>query len=373
MLNILTSPPIILDTPEKLDAVLPGLLKEESLAVDTEANSMYAFKERVCLIQISTQGQDLIIDPLAINDLTKLGALFCDPKIEIIFHASEYDLLGLQRDHAFTVNNLFDTMIAARLLGYKQIGLANLLKDKFDITLNKNYQRADWGFRPLSAEMIAYAAEDTRYLFGLRNCLRSELMEKGLWQLAQEDFKRACFVSPAENNHRPCWQKAKGKIELSERQQMILNALCAARERIAEKLDRPVFKIVDDSVLLRISQAEPESLAELGECGLTERQLRRFGKPLLKAATDIKILPALASPAIHRHPGWYLKRMEKLKTWRKEKGEALGVESDVILPKVYLHPLAEQRGLTPEQLTQILVDSPYRMEHYGEEILHVLK
>lgn len=373
MPNTPAMPPIMIDTPEKLNAVLPALLKEDSLAVDTEANSMYAYRERVCLIQISTQAQDLIIDPLAINDLSRLGTLFCDPKIEIIFHASEYDLMGLQRDYAFSVNNLFDTMIAARLLGYKQIGLANLLKDKFEITLNKNYQRADWGARPLSAEMIAYAAEDTRHLFGLRNCLRAELLEKDLWQLAQEDFKRASYISPAENNHRPCWQKAMGKNELTERQQILLNALCAARERLAEKFDRPLFKVMEDSVLLKISQAEPESMDELRECGLTENQARRFGKTILKAIMDSKQLPPVVVKQNQRHPGWYLKRMEKLKAWRKEKGEALGVESDIVLPKVYLHPLVEDRALSAEALARIIADSPYRLERYGEEILELLK
>lgn len=366
--------PTVIDTPEKLAEILPHLLKEESLAIDTEANSMYAYKERVCLIQISTPDRDLIIDPLAINDITHLGALFSDPEKEIIFHASEYDFIGLQRDHAFTFANLFDTMMAARLLGYKQFGLANLLNEKFNITLDKKYQRADWGARPLSDEMLSYAAEDTRYLFALRDALKAELVEKDLWELAQEDFRRACFVISSENNnHRPCWIKAMGKTELTPRQQTILNELCKAREKIAENLDRPMFKVVDDAALVRVALAEPKSIRELAECALTEKQLKRFGKTFIRAIAAGADLPFVKPEPIPRKPSWYLKKMEKLKTWRKEKGEAIGVESDIVLPKAYMQSLVENRPTTSEKVASILGDSPWRLERYGEEIVDVLK
>lgn len=366
--------PTVIDTPEMLSEVLPRLLKEESLAIDTEANSMYAYKERVCLIQISTPNEDLIIDPLAINDITHLGALFCNPEQEIIFHASEYDFIGLQRDHAFTFAGLFDTMLAARLLGYKQFGLANLLNEKFEIILNKKYQRANWGERPLSEEMLSYAAEDTRYLFALRDQLKTELIEKDLWQLAQEDFKRACFVNLSENNnHRPCWLKAMGKTEMTPRQQTILHALCQAREHLAERLDRPVFKVVDDAALVRVALAEPTSLRELEGCELTERQLKRFGKTFVRAVNEATSQPFVKAVPPPRKPTWFLKRMEKLKTWRKEKGEAIGVESDVVLPKAYMQPLVESRPINLEKVAGVLSDSPWRLERYGAEIAEVLK
>lgn len=373
MLPTTTPDPLMIDTPEKLNRILPTLLKEEILAIDTEANSMYAYHERVCLIQISTPSQDLIIDPLAINDITRLGVIFSDPAHEIIFHASEYDMILLQRDHAFSFSNLFDTMVAARLLGYKKFGLANLLSEKYDIQLNKKYQRANWGARPLTEEMIAYAAEDTRYLFALRAELRQELIDKGLWELAQEDFQRACYVTASENNHRPCWQKAMGKTELTPRQQTILHALCGARERLAERLDRPVFKVLDDGALLRISQEEPESITALKECKLTERQIDRFGRSILRAVQEGKKLPIVKPEPIQRKPAWFVKRMDKLKTWRKEKGEALGVESDIVLPKVYLAALAEQRPLTAEKVARTMSDSPWRLDRYGDEIAELLK
>jgi len=178
------------------------LAREPRLAVDTEANSLHAYREQVCLIQFSTPQTDYLVDPLSLDDLTHLAPLFSDQGIEIIFHAAEYDVLGLQRDFDFSFSNLFDTMLAARTLGYKQVGLGRLLADKFNVDVDKHNQKADWGQRPLTPGLIDYARLDTHYLIALRDILEAELREKGRWELAQEDFARSCFVNNG-NGHRP--------------------------------------------------------------------------------------------------------------------------------------------------------------------------
>ena len=155
-------------------------------------NSLHAYRERVCLIQFSTAEADYIIDPFSVPDLTSLAPIFSDPHIEKIFHAAEYDLLCLRRDFAFSFANIFDTMQAGRILGRKQAGLDRLLEEKLGITHSKHFQKADWGVRPLSRDLMLYAALDTHYLMALRDLLRADLEEKGLWQLAQEDFAMAC-------------------------------------------------------------------------------------------------------------------------------------------------------------------------------------
>ena len=250
--------PVWVDTPNALRRMVEILAREPRLAVDTEANSLHAYREQVCLIQFSTPETDYLVDPLALDDLTHLAPLFSDPKIEIIFHAAEYDVLGLQRDFDFSFTNLFDTMLAARTLGYKQVGLGRLLAEKFNVDVDKHNQKADWGQRPLTPSLTDYARLDTHYLIALRDILEAELRAMGRWELAQEDFARSCFVNNS-NGHRPVrghWERVDGRLDLTQRQQTILNELCIKREKMAERLNRPLFKVVDDRLLLRVAQAE---------------------------------------------------------------------------------------------------------------------
>ena len=155
------SKPVLITRPDALIQLANQLANEPILAVDTESNSLYAFQEQVCLIQFSTPQDDFLVDPLALDDLSPLAGLFADPKIEKIFHAAEYDLITLKRDYHFDFENLFDTMIAARILGWEKIGLGSILKSEFDVELNKRYQRANWGKRPIPSEMVNYARLDT--------------------------------------------------------------------------------------------------------------------------------------------------------------------------------------------------------------------
>ena len=145
------------------EELMQRLAREKTLAVDTEANSLYAYQEQVCLIQISTNTDDYIIDPLPLNDLTPLGDIFKDPGVEKIFHASEYDILIMNDDFEFEFRNLFDTMLAAQILGREKLGLDALLEEFIGIKVNKKYQRANWGKRPLTDDMLRYAQMDTHY------------------------------------------------------------------------------------------------------------------------------------------------------------------------------------------------------------------
>jgi ribonuclease D len=368
------SAPILVDTPTALKHLAELLSHEPRLAVDTEANSLHAFQERVCLIQFSTPVTDYLVDPLALDDLTYLAPLFSDPRIEIIFHAAEYDVLGLQRDFDFSFSNIFDTMLAARILGYKQVGLASLLSEKFGLDIDKHNQKADWGQRPLSASLIDYARLDTHYLIALRDILETELRQMGRWELASEDFQRSCFVNNG-NNHRPqraSWERIDGRQDLTPRQQTILKELCLAREKMAARLNRPLFKVVDDRVLLRVTQAEPHSMEQLAAAGFSERQLQRFGKPMLEAVERGLTAPLVQATELERIPDAVLNRLQRLKSWRKKRAEDMGVESDVILPRVLMNALAEQNPGTPQALEKVLASSPWRLEHFGAELMHTL-
>ena len=366
--------PQLIDTTEKLKELVARLENEPRLAVDTEANSLHAYHERVCLLQFSTPDEDYLVDPLSIDDMTWLGPLFSDAAIEVVFHAAEYDLIGLQRDFAFTFANIFDTMVAARTLGYKAVGLASLLNAKFEIEVDKHHQKADWGQRPLTPSMISYAGIDTHYLLQLRDLLAAELEEKGLMPLAQEDFKRACFVAAAQPGpQKAAWERVDGRKDLDARQQTILHELCQARESLASKMDRPVFKVVDDKVLLQLAQTELEKSEQLLEAGLSERQYHRFGKALWDAHNRGRRAPLVTPTTMERMPESQVKRLQKLKQWRKDKAKELEVESDVVLPKVHMNNIAQVRGINAEKLASLMADSPYRLARWGEEILTALR
>ena len=155
--------PVLVGTQQALSLMVADLKRQTRIAVDTEANSLHAYHERVCLIQFSTSEVDYLVDPLVVANLSPLEEIFSTHKIEKVFHAVDYDVYGLNRDYGFTINNLFDTMIAARTLGYTSLGLGNLLNEKFGIELNKRFQKADWGQRPLPDDLIDYARLDTAF------------------------------------------------------------------------------------------------------------------------------------------------------------------------------------------------------------------
>jgi ribonuclease D len=349
------------------------LQRHARIAVDTEANSLHAYRDRVCLIQFSTPKADYLVDPLELVDLSPLAPVFANPKIEKIFHAAEYDIFGLQRDHDFTFANLFDTMVAARTLGYKAVGLGDLLASKFGVEVNKKHQRANWGARPLPPDMIDYARHDTHYLIELRDLLSAELTERGRRELACEEFARLSRLN-GHNNHdaRQPWERINGQQDLDRRQQTVLNALCHSRERLAEKMDRPLFKVLDDRILIAIAGACPKSKDDLQNIGLSERQIQRFAHDILAAVRKGLEAPLVHCTGVERLSESVNDRLNRLKDWRKRAGVALGVESDIILPRAYLLALAEQAPQSQAELAEIMGESPYRLEQFGAEILKVI-
>jgi ribonuclease D len=290
--------------------------------------------------------------------------------VEKIFHAAEYDLICLRRDYDFTFSNIFDTMQAGRILGRKMAGLDRLLEDKFGVKVNKRFQKADWAVRPLSRDLLLYARLDTHYLIALRDLLKAELEEKGLWQLAVEDFQIAC--SP--NGHKPkvdtpAWARFNARRDLAPRELTILNELLVCRDQIAARLDRPPFKVLDDDSLVEIAKAKPSSLEELAENGLTSKQMQLWGKQFMEAVGQGMERPLVKRIPPQRPEDEYLKRLDKLKNWRKKAAVEMDVESDIILPRPLLLALAEHG---PKDMDSIMQCSPWRLEHFGPQILHLL-
>jgi ribonuclease D len=361
------------DRQDKFEHMVAELSAQSCIAVDTESNSLHAYRERVCLIQFSTHKKDYVVDPLVLQDLSALAPLFANPKIEKIFHAAEYDLLCLKRDYGFEFANLFDTMQAARILGYAFVGLDNLLAEKFGIKIDKRHQKADWGARPLTSAQVDYARFDTHYLFQLRDVMEGELREKGRWELALEDFALACKVGePKEKNNGAAWKRFAGRKDLSTRELTIVSELCVCRDRIAEKLDRPVFKVISDDILLDIARKLPEKDVDLAGIGLSTKQINLWGEDILAATKRGVEAPLVKREQAKRPSDALLRRLEKLKVWRKKLAKEMSVESDIILPKTYLNVLAETPPKNLQELEVAMKESPTRFDKYGTEIYRLI-
>jgi ribonuclease D len=362
--------PILIETPDRFVDLVHDLERQPRVAVDTESNSLHAYKEKVCLIQFSTPDTDYILDPLAVQDISALGPIFASPSIEKIFHAAEYDLICLRRDYEFSFANLFDTMQAGRILGRKQAGLDRLLEEKFGVKMNKRFQKADWAVRPLSRDLLLYVRLDTHYLIPLRDMLQEELETRELWQLAQEDFRLASHPNGTKPKIEvPAWTRFSTRRGLTTQDLAVLDSLLTWREEVAAELDRPPFKVLEDDRLVEIAAAKPSTSDELAIIGLTTRQMQNWSVPILKAVAQGMQNPPVKPFHPPRPDDVYMKRLEKLKDWRKKSAAKMDVESDVVLPRPFLLALAEKG---PQEVHSILSASPWRLEHFGDEILKVL-
>jgi len=375
-----SSPPALITNVQDLNHLLKDLRREPVLAIDTESNSLYAYREQVCLLQISTSENDYLIDPLELGDLSPLQPLFSDANIEKVFHAAEYDLICLRRDFGFDFNNLFDTMIAARILGYKQVGLGALLAEYFNVQVEKRYQRANWGQRPLPAHLLDYARQDTRYLIPLRHRLGKALDRKDLLPLACEDFSRLIQTTEngANGNMNPegrtvdPW-RVSGSHDLEPQQAAVLQELCEYRDQVASSSNRPLFKVINDKALLEIALATPQNFSDLERIpALSPRLAKRHGRKLLQAVQRGTQAKPIYPPRSPRPDGDFLDRLEVLRRWRKNTANKLGVASDVVLPRELMVSLARINPGDPAELARVMSPVPWRLEHFGEQILYVL-
>jgi ribonuclease D len=370
--------PVLITREAALKQLANTLAHEPIVAVDTESNSLYAYREQVCLIQFSTPKLDYLVDPLALKDLSPLASIFENHQIEKVFHAAEYDLLCLKRDFGFKVNQLFDTMIAARILGREVFGLGALLEAEFSIHLDKRFQRANWGQRPLPPHLLAYARLDTHYLIALRGRLLEDLRSQNLLPLAEEEFSRVSLVTPSGNGRDPedrghdCW-RISGAYDITPQQAAILVELCRYRDKVARQLNRPLFKVLNDRTLLDIAIYTPGNMAELGQIqGMSPGQVERHGSAIMAAIERGLRAEPVYPPRAPRPDEQFLERVEALKRWRKQVAEEMRVTSDVVLPRDLLFRLAEHAPRTIEELVAAMSDTPWRRERFGGQILAVI-
>jgi len=371
------SPPTIVTSAAQLTALMETLSSQHAVAVDTESNSLYAYQEQICLIQLSIPGADYIVDPLADLDITPFAHIFADPEIQKVFHAAEYDVMCFKRDFGFRFSNLFDTMWAARILGWPRVGLGNILKETFDVQTKKRYQRYNWGKRPVKPEALAYARLDTHYLLPLRRLQIDALaQQEGRLEEAREAFDQIASSDPMPYNSfdpEDFWD-IKGAHDLTGREQATLRELAIWRDQEARRQDRPLFKILHDRTLVALAQACPRTRQELVNLnGLKPYHVRRYSKRILRAIVRGARADAPAPPPPPpRHSDEEIARFQALRSWRKQVAAGRGVNSSVIVSKSTLWALAEQNPRTIEELSCIEGLGPWRREAYGEAILQAL-
>ncbi len=369
--------PVLVETTDKLRYFTDRWAAEKLIALDTESNSLHAYRERVCLIQVSTRKHDYILDPLRISDLSPLAPLLADPSIEKVFHAAEYDLMCLKRDFSFTFVNLFDTMIAARICGYKQVGLGALLHEFHEVEVDKSHQRDNWGTRPLPQSSLLYAQMDTHYLPALRDHFVAELARLNRTEEANEAFRDAIEVPPArrgEFDPEGYWKIALPN-QLTRRQTAVLRELYLWREAVAHEKDTPAFKVAQDKTLHALALAAPTKMAEIDAVGgLSQNVIRVYGRAILEAVERGKTAKIPQPPPPEPTPDpQIVDRYTALREWRKNRALQRGVESDVIISKDALWSLAEHAPKSLEAMQGVPGMSEWRVRTYGEELLEVIR
>jgi ribonuclease D len=364
------------DAQPALNEMLAHLCDSQVIAVDTESDSLYVYHEKVCLIQFSIPDVDYLVDPLAV-DVSRLGELFGDESCEKVFHAAQYDIVCLKRDYGFAFLNLFDSMLAARVLGWKRYGLGTILHDQFGVQLDKRMQRYNWGTRPLSKEALNYARLDTHFLLPLREMQLAELQAKGRLDEARQAFQRQTRVEPTSKVFNPddFW-RVTGARELLPVEQAVLRRLFIFRDRYARKLNRPPFKVMNDATLVRLAQTRPADQRSLSNVkGLSHHMRHHAAGKLLEVIAEGLDAPLPSYPRNqHRRPDdKTLARYEALRAWRKRIAEARSVEPDVILPNSTLMALAKRAPGTAQALANVEALDDWQRRTYGDELLRVLK
>lgn len=360
---------------------LAGRLRGEPLiAADTEAAGFHRYMDRLCLLQLSVRDRTWLVDTLAVGSLNPLADLFEDPEVEIVFHDADYDLRLLDRDFGLHVRGLFDTQIAARFLGERSFGLAALLEQHLGIELEKKFQRADWAKRPLSAEMLEYAAMDTRHLPELRDRLRRALDESGRLGWAEEEFRHSEHTSwepPADEDL--AYLRVKGTRDMDGRALAAMRELYAWREAVARDRDVAPFRVLSNEGLVGLAMERPGSERGLESVrGVSSSHVRRYGAELMAALRRAAAVPDSELPERPRSPRRERRdpeledRIDRLKAVRDREAERLELERGFLMPRSQLEELARARPRDAGGLESLESVRRWQVEALGEALLEAL-
>jgi len=369
----------IVATPADLQSLAAELEAETAFGVDLEADSMYHFQEKVCLLQLASSRRNVVVDTIALADLSPLKAAFRSSDIRKVFHGADYDVRCLYRDFDIRVSNLFDTQCACRFLGFKETSLEAVVKQLFGVALDKKYQRKDWSRRPLPREMLAYAATDVCYLLPLAQALEAELAAKDRLSWLGEECRLLSKVRPSAGEDGPLFLSCKGAGKLDPRSLAVLEQLLKLRRKIARHRDRPLFKVFNHDALLRLAEDRPADLVELEKTGaLSPSQIERHGSDILAGIQKALRLPPAELPRYpfkkpKTVPAAVSDRIRLLRRWRETQARRLKIEPSLICSKAAMAAIAERRPTKPEDLAEVPELRAWQRKSFGKEILAALQ
>jgi ribonuclease D len=329
----------LIASPDELAAILPQLESVSRVAVDTEADSLHCYFEKLCLVQLSFNGSDYLVDPLAGFDLSPLAAALAGK--EIVLQGADFDLRLMKRSFDFTADKVFDTVIASRLLGIREFSLAALVERYFGVTLSKGSQKANWAQRPLPPQMAEYAMNDTRYLLPLADKLEAELREKGRLEWFEQSCERARTMAAVQRvrDEEEAW-RISGSGTLSPRASAVLRAIWRWRDREAQAADRPSFHILQNHLMIEAAKGvEAGQVPEFRH--LSPRRRRGF----MEAVEEAMRLPDEELPRrlrrVGTRPTQEMERMaEDLRKRRDVVAEELGLDPSFIAPRATVESIA---------------------------------
>jgi ribonuclease D len=370
---------LYLDKPADVERFLHEISQVKEVALDTEGASFHRFLDRIYLLQLSTRDRNAIIDPLPIGSPARLGELLQSKEIEVVFHDADYDLRLLHQDYGWHVTNIFDTRVAAQLLGIKSFGLAALLEQFFDVKLDKKHQRADWSMRPLPADMLDYAVQDTRYLLQLRDHMKGELQTRGRWHWAQEEFARLEGTRWETEEEMEGFLRLKGARDLTRRELAVLREVANWRDGVAEQLDRATFRVMGNEVLFELARLSPRNVTELSSIkGMPRGMIERGGAELIAAVRRGMEAPEAELPKFPRGQRWnkdrdFDDRVARLKTVRDAAASRLGLDPGVLCSRERLENIARSGAKTVQDLEKVPELRRWQIEEMGEEFLRALR
>ena len=371
--------PLYLDSAEAADTFLASIAGTRALALDTEGASFHRYVDRIYLLQLSTDQKHAIIDPLRVESPSALGTLLESRDVEVVFHDADYDLRLLHQDYGWRVTNIFDTRVAAQLLGIKAFGLAALLEGFFGVRLDKKHQRADWSMRPLPGDMLEYAAQDTMHLLPLRQHLHDALDKKGRLHWAHEEFERLEGTHWEDVGEDTSFLRIKGARDLSRRELAILRELVGWRDGMAKELDRSTFRVAGNEVLLALAREAPTSTAVVEQTkGLSRSIATRQARAIVDAIARGQAVPEADLPKFPRSPRWardpeYEDRVSKLKAVRDRRAAELELDPGVLCPRERLEAIARKNPTAPDDFVDVPDLRRWQAEVLGEDFIRALR
>ncbi len=368
--------PSYIDTTRGADRFLAAVEESTTVAVDTEGASFHRFVDRIYLLQMSTREITAVLDPLAIGKPATLGRILESDTIEKVFHDADYDLRLLHQDYGWNTRRLFDTRVAAQLLGIRAFGLAALLERSFGLKLDKKHQRADWSMRPLPKDMLDYASQDTMYLLELRDRLAGELETAGRWSWAQEEFERlegTRWEQPdGEDNG---YMRVKGARDLGRRELALFRELVRFRDGIARELDRATFRVAGNEALFAVAKEAPRTLDVLSAIkGVPRGIAERRGAEMLAAVKRGLDVPEDQLPKFPRAPRWdrdadFDNHVNALRAAREEAAQRLRLDPGFLCAREKLEAIARKKPKTLEELAEIPDLRRWQIEVLGAAFL----